>query len=265
MNFTLEEKNRIEEKLRRNKITIFDSRFSFIKSHNGFRHKCLHTFLARTGGGKTTLVKTILFDLLKEKKVLVWLSEEDKDSLLTSLVLAKLETRYFDNLIIYSEVEENSKLTEKEIFDKIEYLINLENPQIILFDNLTTSQIVEGNFTTQNTSIRRLKKIVVNNNLPMIVMVHTSSTAGLNSMLTEECVRGSKTIANLSDYFYIMQMFEDDISKMQTIRVTKARNHSTANGKIYRLVWDNDNKNYSEDSCISFSLFKEVFSRRNKL
>ena len=257
------ETDAVVEDLRLDEISFFSSRFTFLNSHKSFRPKCFHTFLGRTGSGKSTLIRTILLDLLKEQRVLVWLSEEDKQSFMKGMYAACGDAELLNNAIVFSELDE--KNTSDGILEKVSSIVNYENPAIILLDNLTTSIASTGRFEQQEKNIRDLHAMAKAKDIPIIIVAHTRSEVNTNRLMAEEDIRGSKTVPNLSEYFYIMQMIEDETSKMQTIRVTKSRYHDKAPGKIYRLIYNSDKRNYDKDNELSFAFFKEIFNRRNKL
>ena len=48
-------------------FTYHDSQFEFLKIHNGFRPGELHMVIAPMGGGKSTLIRTMIYDQLKFK------------------------------------------------------------------------------------------------------------------------------------------------------------------------------------------------------
>ena len=66
--------------LMENKKNHFHSTFNFISSHNGFRKGKLHLILSDTGTGKSTLIRSLMYDVLlslpEDKKLLLILSEE---------------------------------------------------------------------------------------------------------------------------------------------------------------------------------------------
>ena len=62
-----------------NEESHFKSNFGFLNSHNGLRRKKMHLFIAPTGVGKSTFIRSLVRDVIFHnpgKKVFVWLSEE---------------------------------------------------------------------------------------------------------------------------------------------------------------------------------------------
>jgi ABC-type proline/glycine betaine transport system ATPase subunit len=75
--FTNDEQQQYDDKT---KLVHAHSKLGFLNAHNGLRRGSLHLVLGTTGGGKSTLVRTVLRDIIfnadNQLSVGVWLSEE---------------------------------------------------------------------------------------------------------------------------------------------------------------------------------------------
>ena len=85
----------------------FSTRLSFLDEHKGLRKCCMHTILGRASGGKSTLVRTVIADLVENNpdiKISLWLSEESEMDYLANLWALEKDISKFKNLRVKSEV-----------------------------------------------------------------------------------------------------------------------------------------------------------------
>ena len=119
----------------------YHSQFNFLNSHRGYRPGALHLFLGIAGGGKSTLTRSMLLDLMaspSKPKILLWLSEESYKDYMTELSLIKT-VESWDNLYIVSELEDN--FIVKNVRDKIAYFEHCivdSECDLVFYDNITT-------------------------------------------------------------------------------------------------------------------------------
>ena len=69
----METKDRLNKKLFYSSLHVFND-------HNGLRPGELHLIVAPSGGGKSTFVRTLIFQLLTASKVFLYLSEEARET-----------------------------------------------------------------------------------------------------------------------------------------------------------------------------------------
>jgi nicotinamide riboside kinase len=251
--------NRLSKK---NETIYVKSDFKFIKKHNGFRPGYMHVLLGMTSTGKTTLVRSILKDLYRAGKIFVWLSEETCESFAASMAkLGVIES--FNNLIFESEIDLNISTIEKMKIE-IENRLVASCAKIFILDNITTSKFYMGQFEDQSNSSKWLKEICNKLKIPFIILAHTRSGLDKGRLLEPDDIRGDKTLANLAEYFYIIQRMVVKEEIFTLLHVNKSRDHDGA-GKIYKLIYNLQERCYSADMELEFNLFKEYYNNRNKL
>jgi ABC-type Mn2+/Zn2+ transport system ATPase subunit len=97
--------------------------FNFLDDHYGFRPGKVHMFVGPTGGGKSSLVRTILNKMCSSHKILCLTTEESVDDLETTMAYAKEKINH-DNFFV---VEENHILEiTKSTKDYVGYVKQLE-------------------------------------------------------------------------------------------------------------------------------------------
>jgi len=253
INLTSEEKETL--RLENEKIH-FPSRFSFVHMYGGWRPGKIHTFLGRPSGGKSTLMRSILADLEdKDARVFLWLSEESVQEFETSLAYTSIN---MDNLYVFSEKDNAGSFAD---YDKgirrFKEEIRDVQPDIVIFDNLTTSPLYSQKFSRQNQCLTDVDKYCNDLQIPFILFIHTSSQirSNANYFIDQNEIRGSRDIVNISQFYYVMQNVQlgDDIRN--TVRVTKYRNRP-AKDHFFVLNYDEKSLTYKGDGRRNFEQFK---------
>jgi len=257
-------KSEIDKAIRDNEFTFYDVNFGFLQAHKSFRPGCLHTFIGKSGQGKSTLMRSLLFQLLLGARVLLWVSEETEMNMQINLRRRFIPEDILKNLYVFPEIDYKSK-NQNDILREIKLRQLEDNLEIIILDNLTTSFAYGDNIPQQSEFITKLKKLATDMNIPIVIFAHTRAGIPDNRLIDDEDIRGFKKISNMSDYFYAMQMFQLGEVKFQTIRTIKSRYHDQAIGSFYKLHYDSKIKAYDSDKKIPFEEFKVLFKARNKL
>lgn len=252
--------------------THWPSAFRFLRAHRGHRPGNVHTFLGTAGGGKSTLVRSLLVDAMEnmptqKTKIGVWLSEESRLEFLTELY----RTGYSDKtklarVFVTSELDRNIT-GHKNALESLEQFVEENKLDLLLLDNLTTSQIyMDLNPKQQSDAAMNVKKICSSRRVPLLNFMHTSADVNdnLSRLINPNDVRGSKTIVNLTQFLYIMQTFVIDGHKYQTLRISKHRGQDPEH-VMYRLTWVKRARLYCQDSPINFKDFKEAYKKRDTL
>lgn len=263
LHFTASEQEEFEKE--QNKVH-FGSNLGFLNAHNGLRRGSLHLVLGTTGGGKSTLVRTLLRDLIfrpeKEFHVAVWLSEEEVNDYRAQVAYGMPSHDRLLNTSAFSELG-TEHVSELRFFEWIEF----NQPDVLIFDNITTSKFYnDRSVSDQGKFANKLKQITKKLNMATIVIAHTDAKAtdAMGRLININDIRGSKTIANLAEFAYILQRFELEKTFFPTIRTVKSRSQELVHN-LYLLNYDKRIRSFSEDKAMDFKQFKEAFNARNKL
>ena len=134
----------------------FRTAIGFLKDHNGYRPKNLHLFIGPAGSGKSSLLFSQIFDLIRENgqvygegaKIGLYLSEEKLERFETSLVSMGLfgpNSKITNCIKVFSEKDfkQKNKLTKLHYMEIVNILRNMltnERINILFIDNITTGQ-----------------------------------------------------------------------------------------------------------------------------
>lgn len=255
--------------------THFLSQFKFLREHKGWRKSCLHTLIGTPSGGKTTLIKTILIDLMENAKgsgnIGIFLSEQDMTSFMVDLGTTGYGVQeQLDRLHVRTQQDECIADATETPTDLIKYLdlFVVENEiSILMIDNITTTAAYEsGRVQTQTAIATALKKVATKHNIPVIVVAHVGGNIneGASYLIDQNHIRGGKAIVNLSEYFYVLQKFEIGSNVFQTLRITKHRHHEIKH-KFFTFRYSTKARIYVLDTAVNFKEFKELYKQRNTL
>lgn len=243
--------------------TAWFSKFSFLLQHNGFRPGGLHTFLGTTGGGKSTLMRSLLIDALKlnpGKTLGVYLSEESKDDLRASLSV--LEGCDFSRAEVVSELDGGP-----EVFRDFVERIFAGQYDLVIIDNLTTmNSYNDQKPERQYQVVQFLKKLAVDAGVAIIIVCHTDGKTqdNGNRLLSEIDLRGSKSLVNLTQFLYVMQRFKINENFFPTITIRKYRGHVIEHS-LFLLKFNKKTMLFDADVSLPFEEFKKIFKMRNTL
>lgn len=252
-------------------VVWFNSMFFFLKAHKGYRKGNIHLLLGSSGGGKSTLVRSMLIDALPRvsKKILVWLSEETADDFkmeISKTGLIDHGRSLLDKMDIFSEQDSDIKNCD-EMFFYLSELLSQNKYDMVFLDNITTSLIYMDRRPNEQASVsKELKKLCQKIDIPMILIAHTGAEISDTTPRTinPNDIRGSKTIINLSQFIYILQRFMNNEKIFQTLRIAKHRGQDVKN-KIFKLKFESRNFLFTEDRIINFDAFSDAFKERDKL
>jgi KaiC/GvpD/RAD55 family RecA-like ATPase len=239
------------------------SRFSFINVHKGFRPGCMHVLLSTTGAGKTTMARSILADVASERKVLWYSTEETHEQFETQLAYSNLHNtnkiRFVSEQTLMDRID-NKYDDVAGFMHQFDWAIDEVNPDIIFFDNITTSLMYDHNMKASLVT-RQLRKLMREKNLPLFMIAHTESRIKNNEWFESNNIRGFKDITNTAEYVYCLYRYNVVVSGVPYmaafINVDKSRLHDGAKF-IYKLEYDRDLKLYTADTQIDFDSFQRV-------
>lgn len=244
----------------------FESSMGFLNAHKGLRRGSFHLILGTTGGGKSTLIRTIIRDFLFKKEnqnlnLSLWLSEETITDYKRQLSASIPSHDVLLNTQAMSELD--AEYSQMAFFEWLEFY----KPDVFIFDNITTSRFyMDRRVDEQGAFARKLKAVVKKIDCAAILIAHTSAEVNDNieRFININDIRGSKSISNLTEFAYVLQRYEVGTSFYPTIRVVKHRSQDLVHG-LYMLNYDKNLRAFTGDSPIQFEKLKEVFNARNKL
>lgn len=246
------------------KVVYFKSRFQFLSGHNGIRPDLFHLFIGMSGAGKTTLSRSLIIDLIENgHSPFIWASEELETQYIP--IISEILKEKLDGKFMFFEESQN-KEPYKKVFDAIELSIKEKKCDILVFDNLTTSEWYGEGFDGQSAAMDVLKSFSQRLRIPVIIFAHTVSKARANQdyELDQNDVRGSKKITNKSEYIYVMQQFTVKEQIYSTIKVDKHR-QAPSLGKYFLFKYSHKDRLYLSDMKIPFDKYQEIFKSRDRL
>ena len=244
----------------------FRTSFGFLNTHNGIRKNKMHMLISPTSGGKSTIVRSVLRDVIfnnTDKKILLFLSEETvqefKDEFYKGVPVCK---RLKDSLVIISQV--NQDYSGDELKKKIEEIIEFYNIDLFVFDNLTTSRKLHlgQSVPTQDETVMWLKSLC--KTTTVFVIAHTNTTDYNNRLITENDIRGTKTTVNVTEFLYILQPINVGNALNQFIIIKKNRGVKCSN-KTFKMNFCDKIMSFENDTAVNFAEMKRIFKLRNKL
>lgn len=263
--FTEEDQAKYEKTLRE---IHFESQFGFLNAHNGLRRGCLHVLLGTSGGGKSTLARSILRDLICNNsdkiQVAVWLSEETVEEYKMQLATGMPSMTRLLRTEAESELDIKDSFGEMRLFEWLEF----NRPDVLLFDNITTSKFyMDKRPGEQGEFVKKVKSISKKLNMATIMVAHTDSKVSdsQKDLITLNQIRGGKDICNLTEFAYILQRFETSKGGFYpTLRVVKHRSQNLIHNS-YHLKYEPRVRSYIGDASINFEEMNAAFKSRNRL
>lgn len=261
------EQEEFSETLKEHDDVKFKSSLRCFKDHNGFRPGELHTIVAPKGGGKSTLSRTIVSELIYgPHRVLLYLSEEESQKYLLE-INANLRKIFgtdhdrirevLDKLKVVSELEIKPK-SANEWLSMINFVVEEECIDIMIIDNFTTSFLGELFVSKQSQVFRQLKKLACKQEIPILGFFHTAKGAA-KGVYDGDNVRGSATAINMGSYNYILLFFRQ-INECY-LWVEKSRYHRKANGQVYQLHFDGRAGIFVDCELSNMNLLKDAAKR----
>lgn len=248
----------------KSKQVYFQTKLAFLRSHRGIRENKMHVLIAPTHGGKSTAVRSVIFDIItnnKNKKILIWLSEETMGEFKQEFSKAFPSHSALSNVAGLSE--QSGDPNAIEIKKNIEEAIEMIDPDLVFIDNITTSKLYpSGNFSQQEKASSWLKRL--SKKTTLFIIAHTNTAEFSNRFLNEMDIRGGKDLVNLTEFLYILQPITVGDTLRQFIMVKKNRGQNV-DGKYYRLYYNKVLSIFDHDIQVDFEAIKEIFKQRNKL
>jgi hypothetical protein len=246
--------------------THFKSRFKHLQAHNGFRPGELHTFIAEKGGGKSTLVRAWVIDmLLQDKRVYIRLSEERSESYFDAIVeyLGPDYAHKASTLIVDSEVEIPQDELGDNYIDALQARTIASDAQILIIDNFTTSALARVAPTMQERFSVNLRQMAMDSEIPVIVVAHTEKGfTNKRGIATGDNIRGNMTLSNTAAYIYTLTVFHQLTGRPAVLYIDKARFHTQANKKLFLLQFEQDT--YVSDRSMTYDDVRVILKDAQK-
>lgn len=262
------EQEELKEEL---KTYFFKTQIPFLKSHYGYRPGLFHIFLGPTGGGKSTLIKTLLLDVvgnLEGRKALLILTEETIKQFHTSMAEINCFSPKWMNLIIKTEDDIYQGDDFGAYIHELSEIIDKNKISIVFYDNITTSNYyMDKNPDIQSMFAKRVKnKLCQHYDIPFVLVAHTKSeiTTNCNKIIGPEDIRGCKSTSNLAEFLYTLQVVDTPSSRHQFIKRHKGRNYNYDSG-FFVLGYNKELKFFDRMEQRDFERFKAVFEERQQL
>ena len=255
-------KNEIEK-------TYFETNYSFSRAHNGYRNGELHIFMGREGSGKSTVVRSILLDIVSrnEYKICILLSEESIRDFRKMLSFTNIKTEFLKNVDIYSEQDFDFK-NPRRLIESMGLLIKENKYDMFIFDNITTSICYTyENGKHQEWSASQFKKMASKIGIPVIIISHADSDSSRNvkKLMTSTDIRGNKSLPLQAQFFYIVDQVTVDDKKINFIRIKKHRSMPNVENYIFQLFYNPEFGIYTSDIAVNFEKFKEILNNGDSL
>jgi len=264
--FTNDEKHKFESDQRTVEI---GSSMGFLNAHNGLRRGSVHVLIGTSGGGKSTLVRSIVRDFLfhpsnQDLGIAILLSEETCREYKAQLVFGLESLEPLKRGALLSE-EDN----QNEDFDYFLEQSSILAPDLLIYDNLTTSRFYEGaSIKEQKEMFTKIKTFTKKNNCATVVVAHTRADVndGMDRLINMNDIRGSKSIPNMAEFFYILQRFKDGDTDhfYPTIRTVKHRGQELLES-MYLLNYDKRFRAYMSDKPLNWAQLVEYHKKRQRL
>ena len=247
------------------------SRLNCFKATNGLRPGVFSTIVGQQGNGKSALCKTIAMECaVASVKCYMLLSEEPvaayKATITNALVKAcakggqeKFLSRIlFDSMVDWAPEEKKIDF----LFARLEDIINEHLPEVIIFDNFTTSFLGGLSINIQGDVIDKFRRMAATYDIVIIGVFHTIKGLDIyKKVLTGEDVRGNSSSTNGSGYNYVLATYFNAEKPVAILGIDKARYHPEANKTYWELIYDKELQLYVGDFNVKYSYVNNILSQ----
>jgi len=263
--------DQVADKLDKLKERPIKTNVKLFTNHNGLRPNKMHLFMAPTGVGKSTFVRTLTIDFLKnnpDKKMLIWLTEEtieDFEDEFSNCVGFDFK-KHTGRLNITSEQDLTEDETADDVKKQMKEMIEKYDYDLVVLDNITTSRLCLGKSSGEQEKSAAWLKSFCKKNLALFVVAHTGGAVqeSSNRLLDENDIRGNKTLVNLTEFLYILQPFRVKNLLFQFL-VTKKSRGQEIKSRYIGVEYNKYTRTFSNDAYVDFEELKEIFKKRNRL
>lgn len=251
----------------------FHSRLKIFSSTNGIRPRELSVFVGKQGQGKSTLCRTVAIECaISGHKVYTLLSEEDPAVYKSNIheTLSKMTNfkanNYLKNMSYESMMDwKDDVSTVSGLLSRIEKVINEELPEMVIFDNFSTSFLESTSISTQGSVIKSLRRMAKEYDVAIVCVFHTAKgTDQYKKVLDGEDVRGNATATNAGSYNYIISNYKSGGKVETIINLDKARYHRKAHKTFWKMTYDHDFEIFTDAVEVNYEDVKGLMEERNK-
>jgi RecA-family ATPase len=267
-NASMTEEDILENKTARDEMRIRSSLKCF-SSTNGIRPSEFSVLLGASGNGKSTLCRTISVEcafyhtktlhILSEEKTAVY--KQPINERIKQVAKPGTAEKYMNNLLFTSMLDwPKDQKNEMAFFSFLENAVNEHLPELVIFDNFTTSFFNSLHVAKQGEVIDKFRKFASTYDIAILAVFHTLKGTNIyNKLITGEDVRGNSTSTNGSGYVYTIQnFFRAKPEPASVLTIEKARYHSEFNQSYWRLVFDKESGLYVGDKRIEYETLLEI-------
>lgn len=252
--------------------THYKTGISFLKDHNGLRPSYIHFVLGRTSGGKSTLVRTMIHDYIEANRheennqIYVYLSEEKVQDYQAALLATGITFEQLKKFVIFSSELDLPHISKTPISVIKAVLAEHPNVGLFVYDNITTSRL----YTTLKPSdqfdfVHHLKTYISTTDIACVLVGHTNAQADKSTqLLTTQDVMGSKGVANLAEFYYVMESFYANNRRYNFVRTLKHRGYSI-DKNTYAMYYSDKSKTFFNSECIDFKALAAISKERDKI
>lgn len=245
---------------------VVKSQLGFLQGSNGLRPGEVSILLAPKGMGKSTMCKTISWECMASNaKCLHILSEEISGVYKSNIaetaqkVIGERSGEKLDLLLFSSMLDwKESELTYEGFFYKLNEMLAEHVPDVVIFDNFSTSTFGNMHTNVQFKAINDLRKMASETEMCFVIVLHTVKNTDITKkILSGEDVRGNSNSTNTGSYNYVLTTYFGEKPRA-FIFVDKARYHGEVNQTYWELMFDPVSELYVKDKKVDRAELKQA-------
>lgn len=250
----------------------FISSLGVFKSTNGIRPGEFSVIVGQSGNGKSALCKTISMECAINGVKCYHLLSEEKSSVYKSSIASAfnsmtnnnsekfLDKLYFDSMLDWDEKQK----TMRFLYAHMEEMINDIQPEMIIFDNFTTSYLGSLPIGQQGIAIDLFRKLAAEYDVAIVGVFHTAKGTDIYKKIIDgEDVRGNASATNAGSYNYILTTYFRADPPRAILAIDKARYHSEANKTYWELYFDKTLGSYTSDKKLTYDEVQAILNNVN--
>ena len=223
----------------------YQSKFNFIKAHDGLQKGHIHVLLGRTNKGKSSLILELIIEQAKKGvRSLLFLSEGNKGDIRVQIELLLAAKRVpkseydsvIKNIVVLSEYDISGKTDSSDPLRWVNSLFRYHQDyrtDIVFLDNISGLKYGNCDPETQSLFIKILNDTCINTATPLVVAVHQSKGVAADKELEVHDIRANQSFSNIPSYIYALNDFCNLSKDKRIIKILKSRCHALAIGKYF--------------------------------